>query len=706
MREDVVTVQENAEQQAESRTEDGDTGLLLAAKSGSVTIVSILAPYESGHRDAAGLTALAVGILEGKLSICKLLAPYEAHVPLFINGKEKMPLVLALEAGCLDIVAIILEYIDLNNESSTHGQYIIAAVSSGKLDVVKYALKHCAVDLKSIEQALPIATGEIEAYLKKIHDILCISTCPMCGHVNVANFSILPLHLMAAQSMTEGGSSTATATELIEKDKVILSQKLEIERLRKKLAELCVSFDNADIGLEEQNERNDLSYFSESSQLRDLSTINHLDSQDREIRLDNLEKENMGREIQIGIIDVSPDERAEPFIPTYQRSSSMPNIFPERLWAMHTDDSEAHLRDFVSQQLHRYRTIRIEQVGNTEIDMHLVKEMQEKPFDAQTNPNIYAHHYTESSLTSSAIDLPSAATSSTTSLANYGIAEPAPAPDLVEKYVYLRLRFDTYEDCLYGTIAEHVLPVTLCRLSETSDGVLQESLVNAASSHGVHAGQRLSSSCSEEISDRTPLMVAAAAGDLEGCRSILFDHIGKRTNSGRTALMFAVEGGYVDVVKLLMDKEAGKISTSRNQIAPITALQIAALRGYDAIVSLLLDTEAGIQDKYGFTALMYASANNNIACIKLLLPKEKGLLTNSKFVTGQGISALVVATANNNLEAVKLLLPAEEYVPRVRSKAIAYGAGNECVAYIKAVEEKRLSKLRAGTTVKSGGQPE
>ena len=135
-------------------------------------------------------------------------------------------------------------------------------------------------------------------------------------------------------------------------------------------------------------------------------------------------------------------------------------------------------------------------------------------------------------------------------------------------------------------------------------------------------------------------------------------------------------------------------------------MQIAALRGYDAIVSLLLDTEAGIQDKYGFTALMYASANNNIACIKLLLPKEKGLLTNSKFVTGQGISALVVAAANNNLEAVKLLLPAEEYVPRVRSKAIAYGAGNECVAYIKIVEEKRLSKLRAGTTVKSGGQLE
>lgn len=708
--EDISAVQKNAEQHAGARTEDGDTGLLLAAKSGSVKLVSILSRYESGHRDATGLTALGIGILAGNLSICKILAPYEAHASLALNGEEKMPLVLALETGCLDIVAILLEYVDLSNDNSTHDQYIMAAVSSGRLDVVKYALRHCAIDLKSIEHALPIATGEIETYLKKIHEILCISTCPMCGHVNLANFSILPLHLMTVQSPADDGTFAVTPVELMEKDKIILGQKIEIERLRKKLAEFRVSLDSAGIEVAERQENSDISCLSESSQLRDLSTMNHLDNQDKDVRLNSFEEENLDREIQITVVDtpngetnetaLCSDEHASP-ICTYQRSSSMPNIFSQRLWAMPIDDSEAHLRDFVSQQLHRYRTIRIEQVGNAEIDMHLVKEMQEKPFDTQANLNMHTHHYTESSMTSSAIEHLSVATSSTTSLATYSVAEPTPAPDLIEKYVYLRLRFDSYDDCLYGTIAEHILPITLYRLSETSDGALQESIPSVASSHGSNFNQRLSSSYTDDVSDRTPLMIAAAAGDLDTCRSILFDHVGKRTNSGKTALMFAVEGGHVDVVKLLVEKEAGKISTNRGQITPVTALQIAALRGYDAIVSLLLDSEAGIQDKYGFTALMYASANNNITCIKLLLPKEKGLLTTAKFVVGQGISALVIATANNNLEAVKILLPAEEYVPRVRSRAIAYGAGNECVAYIKSVEEKRLAKLRAGAPAKT-----
>ncbi|EFO63756.1 Protein 21.1 [Giardia lamblia P15] len=706
--EDVEAVQKNAEQRAGTKTEDGDTGLLLATKSGLVKVVSILARYESGHRDAVGLTALAIGILERNLSICRLLAPYEACISVFLRGEEKAPMILALETGCLDIVATILEYIDLSTEANIHGQYIVAAVSSGRLDVVKYALKHCAVDLKSIERALPIATGEIEVYLRKIHEILCISTCPMCGHVNLANFSVLPLHLMTTYSLADSGSSSATSADSLEKDKIILTQKLEIERLRKKLAEFRVSLDSAGIELTENKEHSDLSCFSDSSQLRDLSTMNHLDTQDKEMQLSNLEEENLGKEIQISIMGVPIDEvytptacSVEPAISTCQRSSSMPNIFSEQLLATYVNDSEAHLRDFVSQQLHRYRTIRIEQVGNAEVDMHLVKEMREKPFDTPANLNIYAHHYTESSMASSALELPSATTSSTTSLANYDTVEPTQASDPVEKYVYVRLRFDNYEDCLYGTIAEHILPVTLCRISETSDGALQEPITTMGLSRRGPVGQKLSSSYSEDVSDRTPLMVAAAAGDLEVCRSILFDHVGKRTNSGKTALMFAAEGGHADIVKLLLEKEAGKIASSRNQIAPVTALQVAALYGYDTIVSLLLDIEGGIQDKYGFTALMYASANNNVACIKLLLSKEKGLLTNSKFVTGQGMSALVIATANNNIEAVKLLLPAEEYVPRVRSKAIAYGAGNECVAYIKAVEEKRLAKLQACSAVKS-----
>lgn len=712
--EDILAVQKNTEQYAGARTENGDTGLLLAAKSGSVKLVSLLARYESGHRDGTGLTALAIGILQGHLSICKILAPYEARVSIYLNGEEKMPLILALEVGCLDIVAILLEYVDLNNDGNAHDSYIVAAVSSGRLDVVKYALKHCAIDLKSIEHALPVATGDIEVYLKKVHEILSISTCPMCGHVNLANFSILPLHFIAPQSSSEDCSFTITSTELIEKDKIILSQKIEIERLRKRLAEFRVSLDNAgvDTGVElsEYKERSDISCFSESSQLRDLSTMNHLDNQDMDARLNILDEENLDMEIQITVMNGPNDEKNEinmcsgeqtTPICTSQRSSSMPNIFSERLLSIPTDDSEIYLRDFVSQQLHRYRLIRIEQMGNAEIDMQLVREMQEKPFDAHANLNKYQHHYTDSSMTNSAVDHLSIEASSTTSLTNYGVAETNLATDLVEKYVYIRLRFDNYEDCLYGTISEHILPITIHRLSETSDGALQDAIPSTTLSHGRSYNQKLSASYLNDISDRTPLMIAAAAGDLDTCRNIMFDHVGKRTNDGKTALMFAVDGGHIDVAELLMEKEAGKISTTRNQIAPVTALQIAALRGYDAIVSLLLDAEAGIQDKYGFTALMYASANNNVACIKLLLPKEKGLLTTAKFVVGQGISALVIATANNNLEAVKLLLPAEEYVPRARSKAIAYGAGNECVAYIKVVEENRLAKLRAGTSTKS-----
>lgn len=82
-------VEEYCERYKCSRTEDGDTGLILATRSNYVDIVAILAEAEAGLTGRDGRTALLVATEYGLPDICKILAPREHTI---ITPKVRLPL--------------------------------------------------------------------------------------------------------------------------------------------------------------------------------------------------------------------------------------------------------------------------------------------------------------------------------------------------------------------------------------------------------------------------------------------------------------------------------------------------------------------------------------------------------------------------------------------------------------------------------------
>ncbi|EET00707.1 Protein 21.1 [Giardia duodenalis ATCC 50581] len=86
-----------------------------------------------------------------------------------------------------------------------------------------------------------------------------------------------------------------------------------------------------------------------------------------------------------------------------------------------------------------------------------------------------------------------------------------------------------------------------------------------------------------------------------------------------------------------------------------TALMYAAEHAAYGFIPLLIDHEGGLQDASGWTALLYAVRDNNIADMEAIvgLIQREGSLVNR-----WGWSALIYAVHNNNTNLIQLLLPA------------------------------------------------
>ncbi|KWX14798.1 Protein 21.1 [Giardia duodenalis assemblage B] len=180
----------------------------------------------------------------------------------------------------------------------------------------------------------------------------------------------------------------------------------------------------------------------------------------------------------------------------------------------------------------------------------------------------------------------------------------------------------------------------------------------------------------------TPLMHAAASGDIETARQHLSDKDKKNDDgdnayalaskagqgailelldptdeNGVTALMRAAERGDVKAVRALIPlqkgRTAGYVMINGWRISHGTALMRAAAYGHAEVVNLLVEKEEGMQDKDGVTALMCAAWSGHAECAKLLLEKEGGMKTN------YGWTALMGAAKNGHTECVRLLLNKE-----------------------------------------------
>jgi ankyrin repeat protein len=187
--------------------------------------------------------------------------------------------------------------------------------------------------------------------------------------------------------------------------------------------------------------------------------------------------------------------------------------------------------------------------------------------------------------------------------------------------------------------------------------------------------------------DETPLLVAAACGDIEIFRFLLdkgASTMAQDTGS-HTALHYASRASSFDIVKLLLEKEPDLLDM-RTKYAE-TALLLAAEKGDLKIVEFLLDKGADImaRDYSKNTALHIASRESYIDIAKVLIKKEPDLLDARN---GNEDTALLIAAFCADLEVVKFLhgkgadIEAEDWTGNTPLLHASYSRDRSVIRYL------------------------
>lgn len=200
---------------------------------------------------------------------------------------------------------------------------------------------------------------------------------------------------------------------------------------------------------------------------------------------------------------------------------------------------------------------------------------------------------------------------------------------------------------------------------------------------------------------QTPIMVAAATGDISGMKRLLestlaFDINAHEPNWGLTALHYATSREYPEIVKLLLEYSNDRQKINLNALDKNfqSPLYLSAVNGNTTIVELLINS-GKVDVNPGHSPLHAAVWNSNQGAAELLL--EAGAEVNRGYPirgrshegqTGQvrlskvALTVLEVAVNARDFEMVKLLL---KYNARPYDKVP--GHPNVSLAYIAACRE-------------------
>ena len=155
------------------------------------------------------------------------------------------------------------------------------------------------------------------------------------------------------------------------------------------------------------------------------------------------------------------------------------------------------------------------------------------------------------------------------------------------------------------------------------------------------------------LTSHTALMSAAWKGHLEVVKLLLERNadVNIQDKLGRTALISAAWKNYLEVVELLLERNSDvNIQTVSGQ----TALIIAAWRNYLEVAKLLLErnSDVNIQDKSGQTALIIAANEGHLEMVKFLLKNGADIGLENH----DGETALKLAEKSGNTQIVKIMM--------------------------------------------------
>jgi len=162
----------------------------------------------------------------------------------------------------------------------------------------------------------------------------------------------------------------------------------------------------------------------------------------------------------------------------------------------------------------------------------------------------------------------------------------------------------------------------------------------------------------ELVRDMPELIRASGQGDIAKVRELLEKGANVDTRdkeSGWTPLMAAAFSGSIDVVKLLVVKNADVNAQDKFAWTP---LMISSRSGHPDIVRVLLDAGADVNTKTnaGYSALMAAAKQGHTDIVKLLLARGADVHARDK----SGWRAVTLAERNGHEDIVEMLRREEE----------------------------------------------
>ena len=159
----------------------------------------------------------------------------------------------------------------------------------------------------------------------------------------------------------------------------------------------------------------------------------------------------------------------------------------------------------------------------------------------------------------------------------------------------------------------------------------------------------------EEMFGCTALYYAAQNGYREIVALLLEKgadaNIGVKTKDNYSALKRAAVKGYKEIVEMLI--QAGADINARDNIVGFTALMDAARNGHKEVVELLIKAGADVnaKDLYTSTVLMHATRGGHKDIVQMLLAKGAEVNVRNRF----GETALMLATEKGHSDIVELL---------------------------------------------------
>jgi len=165
-----------------------------------------------------------------------------------------------------------------------------------------------------------------------------------------------------------------------------------------------------------------------------------------------------------------------------------------------------------------------------------------------------------------------------------------------------------------------------------------------------------------EGGDDSPLITAVSRGHTSVVKSLLERgaKVDVRNGSGMSGLMIAARKGDGDMLSLLLKHKPDKAHVNLQDRSGYSALMWASENGYTGLVKTILDNESNVnlRKSDGKSALMLASENGHTEVAKLLLSEE--YKTEIDMEDEKGQTALNLASAKGHFNVVQLLKKAQE----------------------------------------------